>query len=161
MASNTTFASGAILTAANMNNLPWGIVTTTAGGTSTVGYVNRTTGSFTASSTTADITGMTCTFTANANTFYKITWTAYGQKDAVAGWTSVNVSDGSNVVQQAVAVTSIATGYFNCSGMAIVRPGAGSVTYKLRAACQSSNSTIFASTSGDGCQMVIEMIGST
>jgi hypothetical protein len=161
MASNTTFVSGAVLTAAQMNNLPWGVVTTTAGGTGTSGYVTRTAGNFTVSSTTADITGMTCTFTAAANTFYKISWIAYGQKDATAGWISVNVSDGANTVQQAVASNAVASGYVNCSGMAIVKPGAGSVTYKLRAACQSAGGTIYATTGGDACQMVIEMIGST
>ena len=47
MTANTTFVSGAILTAAQMNALPWGIVDTTAGGTSSRGFVNKTDANFT------------------------------------------------------------------------------------------------------------------
>ena len=61
MAINTTFTSGAILTAAQMNNLPWGVA----------GYANL--GSnFTATTGQADI-GVSVTFTAVSSRIYKTT----------------------------------------------------------------------------------------
>jgi hypothetical protein len=59
---NTTFTSGAILTAAQMNRLPWGIV----------GYADRTS-AVTVNTGTFDITGCTLTFTANSTRYYRIT----------------------------------------------------------------------------------------
>jgi hypothetical protein len=70
MALNTTFTSGQILTAAQMNNLPWGVA----------GYVKRTTGSFTATTSVADITGLTTTFTAVSGRLYKVSYSTMTRK---------------------------------------------------------------------------------
>jgi len=75
MASNTTFTSGAILTAAQMNNLPWGVVTATAGGTSGSGYVRNTTTSVSIPTAATDISGMTISWTAISTRIYRITVT--------------------------------------------------------------------------------------
>lgn len=75
MASNTTFTSGAILTAAQMNNLPWGIVTATAGGTSGSGYIRNTTTAVAIGTAAADVSGMTISWTALSTRIYKITLT--------------------------------------------------------------------------------------
>lgn len=82
MASNTTFTSGAILTAAQMNNLPWGIVAATAGGTSGSGYIRNTTSGVSIPIAATDISGMTISWTAIATRIYKITVTL---SDVVSG----------------------------------------------------------------------------
>lgn len=62
MALNTTFTSGAILTAAQMNNLPWGIVSATSVTTAS-------------GSTSTEVTRITAaSFTAVANRYYRITY---------------------------------------------------------------------------------------
>jgi hypothetical protein len=73
---NTTFTSGAILTAAQMNNLPFGLMGTPV----------RKTTSQSGFSTIADVTSMTLTFTGIANRWYRATYTAQALA-SVAGTT--------------------------------------------------------------------------
>lgn len=62
MALNTTFVSGAILTAAQMNNLPMGIVSVTSASASS-------------GTTSTEVTRITAaSFTAVANRYYRITY---------------------------------------------------------------------------------------
>ena len=100
MASNTTFTSGAILTAAQMNNLPWGIVTATAGGTSGSGYVRNTTSPVTITAAGGDVSGMTITFTAISSRIYRLTVTL-SDIFTGSGFSPflIEVTDGSNVVK--------------------------------------------------------------
>ena len=63
IAPNTTFVSGAILTAAQMNALPFGNVA-----------LATSTSSYTLTTSSAIATGMTVTFTAIANRNYKVTY---------------------------------------------------------------------------------------
>ena len=77
IAPNTTFVSGNVLTAAQMNALPWGIVDTTAGGTSSRGFYNKTDANFTIQSPFASatqITGLTMTFTPVTGRLYKASY---------------------------------------------------------------------------------------
>ena len=61
MTINTTFTSGQILTAVQMNNLPWGVAAVT----------NKTTDS---AITTSETVFLTASFTAVANRYYRITY---------------------------------------------------------------------------------------
>ena len=76
MTASTTYVSGAILTAANMNSLAWGIVDTTSGGTSSRGFVNKTDANFTLPiiGSIAQITGFTMTFTPVTGRLYKASY---------------------------------------------------------------------------------------
>lgn len=65
---NTTFSSGAVLTAAQMNNLPFGLMGTP---------VRKTTAQ-SGFGTVADITSMTLTFTGIANRWYRATYSSQG-----------------------------------------------------------------------------------
>jgi hypothetical protein len=159
MASNTTFTSGAILTAAQMNALPWGIVTATAGGTSGAGYVARTAGNLTVTTSLADLTGMTITWTAQANTVYRVTWSCYGTKNTAAGYTAIYVADGTSTIQGASAMTVGAGENFNLSGSVIMIPAAGSVTAKLQGLAENNTSTVTASGGGNPCTLIVEKIG--
>jgi hypothetical protein len=100
MASNTTFTSGAILTAAQMNNLPWGIVAATAGGTSGSGYVRNTTTAVSIPIAITDVSGMTISWTAISSRIYKITLTL-SDITSGAGFNPfvLDITDGSNVVK--------------------------------------------------------------
>jgi hypothetical protein len=62
IAPNTTFTSGAVLTAAQMNALPWGIVA----------YTQST--NVVAVGTAVTLVTTASTFTAVANRYYKVTW---------------------------------------------------------------------------------------
>jgi hypothetical protein len=115
------FVAGNVLTAADMNLLPAG----------TIGYASTTTNQ-TGISAVTDLTGLTLTFTAVAGRRYKIT----GQIRAVQNTTSSNntlsITDGAGTAANQ-SVQSIPAG----SGLmhyvtAVVVPGAGSKTYKLR-----------------------------
>lgn len=100
MASNTTFTTGAILTAAQMNNLPWGVVAATAGGTSGSGYVRNTTTGVTIPAAIGDVSGMTISWTAISSRIYKITLTL-ADVNTAAGMAPflVDIADGSNVTK--------------------------------------------------------------
>lgn len=132
MAINTTFTSGQILTAAQMNNLPWGIA----------GSVARTLAVSAITSTVADITGVSVTFTAVSTRVYKFTFAITGQKQTSDGWTAIQLTDSANVQYIEIDNNAPANGYWNCSGATYKTGLTGSVTVKLRGLCQSNTSTI-------------------
>jgi hypothetical protein len=149
---NTDFTSGAVLTAAQQNRFPRGVM----------GAVYRTAGNVAVTTTQADITGMTTTFTAVASRTYKATWTVTGLKDTSNGWVGAFLTNSSNTVFGAVYQTCFivaGAGYFNLSGITYFSNlTAGSQTLKLR--CQSENAagTILASGTNP-CVLMIEDCG--
>ena len=72
---NTQFSSGAVYTADEANRFPRGVM----------GAVYRNAGNLTVTTTLADLTGMSVTFTAEASRTYKATWTVTGSKDTANG----------------------------------------------------------------------------
>lgn len=85
---NTTFSSGAVLTADQMNRLPWGIVATaSASSTDQTGIT-----------AVADVTGCSVTFTAVANRYYM-----------AFGFAVMAASAGSPALQQLVVTNSAAS----------------------------------------------------
>jgi hypothetical protein len=127
---NTAFTSGQILTAAQMNNLPRGVMA----------FVNRTTSVSALTTTTADITGMSVTFTAESTRLYKFTWSLRGTKATAAGYTDINLTDSSNVVKASITQYSVTGNFWNCSGAVTLTGLTGSVTYKLRGAAENNTS---------------------
>jgi hypothetical protein len=161
MASNTTFTAGAILTAAQMNNLPWGIVAATAGGTSGSGYVARTAGDLTVTTSTADLTGMTVTWTAVANAIYKISFFVTGVKNTASGKVDIQVvGNAGAVIATATQFNAVSGARFTLSGSAIIAPAAGSQIAKLNATAENNTATISA-VSGTPAFLIVEMIGTT
>jgi hypothetical protein len=141
MPANTTFTSGAILTAAQMNNLPWGIVDATAGGTSGRGYVNKST-NFTMTTTMADVTDMTITWTAVAGSLYRSSFNGMGDNVATAQFWIIEITNAANtqlVQRQEYMQGSLPTSI----GMERVFTGlTGSQTLKVRARTNTANSAI-------------------
>jgi hypothetical protein len=131
---NTDFSSGAVLTAAQQNRFPRGVM---ARATSQTSYTLTT-------SSTVLVTGMTVTFTAVANRFYKITYyEPQGQTPNVLGNTQTflkqtNVTGtvlGNNVLTNETATN-------DQDEMIIIKTAtfsAGSVTLVGTASCSSTS----------------------
>jgi hypothetical protein len=130
MAVNTTFTSGAILTAAQMNNLPWGIV----------GYATKATTQ--ASITTeTDVTGLSITWTATAGRVYKFT-AHLNMTSAIGGDYTVYINDGSTNLLEAIGKLAASDRQSNNIEIYITGITAGSKTYKVRFTA-SNDTTIF------------------
>ena len=148
MALNTSFTTGAVLTAAQMNNLPWGVAA----------YTVRTTSVAALGTTTADITGVSVSFTAISSRIYRFSFYISGQKISTADYTDIQLTDSANNVIAASTSYAVAGNYWNCAGGVVKTGLTGSVSYKLRGSCGSGTSNPTAS----GTQpitLVIEDIG--
>ena len=133
---NTDFSSGAVLTAAQQNRFPRGVM---ARAVSETTYVLTT-------SSTVLVTGMTVTFTAVANRFYKITYyEPQAQTPNVLGNTQTFLKEGS--VTGTVLGNNVFTNETNNSTqdeMIIIKTGtftAGSVTLVGTASVTSTSGT--------------------
>lgn len=120
---NTTFSAGAILTAAQMNRLPWGIV----------GYASKTT-SQTGILAEADVTGLSVTWTAVSTRYYRTSvFIPYVAQATSAGYPAVKITDGSNSLKQSGTFLFDA-GQIAPASVSFVETGiSGSVTRKIRA----------------------------
>jgi hypothetical protein len=162
MASNTTFVSGNVLTAAQMNGLPWGIVTATAGGTSSSGYVRNTTTAVTIGTAAADVSGMTISWTAISTRIYKITLTL-SDINTTLGFSPfvLDVTDGSNVVKYQ-ARRIFPAGDTDTMTISYVETGlSGTILRKVRTTGVTNTGTFNTNGASSLSVFVIEDIGST
>jgi hypothetical protein len=159
MTANTTFVSGAILTAAQMNALPWGIVDATAGGTSGRGYVMRNSANFTITTTLADVTAMTVTFTPVTGRLYRATFSARASNVSAAQNVITKLTDGSNVVKNSTAGYMIGTGDTTVYLSAVLSGLSGSTTLKIRAQVNTLSNAIFVGDSETFYSFSVEDIG--
>ena len=162
MASNTTFTTGAVLTAAQMNNLPWGIVTATAGGTSGSGYVRNTTTSVSIPTAATDISGMTISWTAISSRIYRITVTL-SDIFSSGGMTPflIDVTDGSNATKYQSRLT-IPAGTTNNQTISYVETGlSGTILRKVRTTGVTSTGVFNNNVAAALSVFVIEDIGAT
>ena len=118
---NTTFIAGAILTAAQMNRLPFGVVQYSG------------TVASQAVTTITDLTGLSATWTAIASRTYVIQ--AFATAYSSVGGDSIGLA----IATSAGATVAIGHAVSNTNAVAVainvaykVTPSAGSVTYKLR-----------------------------
>jgi hypothetical protein len=124
---NTTFTAGAVLTAAQMNRLPWGIMA--AAKASSVDQTGIT--------TIVDVTGCSVTFTAVANRYYVAV--GYVTDSASAGspaLQTIQITDSAAAVVYAREITHFTAGGGNlhtsqCESEPLTF-AAGSTTLKLR-----------------------------
>jgi len=132
IAPNTTFVSGAVLTAAQMNALPFGIV---AYGT-LAGNAGLTT-------TTGDL-GVSVTFTAIANRYYKYTFFSNAANASAAGTMETYITDSSNNIKTSMNLYVIGGAFYSFQQISfITTETAGSITRKLRGKVQTGTGTIF------------------
>jgi hypothetical protein len=149
MAANTTFTTGAVLTAAQMNNLPWGVV----------GTAFRNAGDVTVTNAQTDITGMSVTFTAVAGRLYRASWSCSAKKETAAGWTQITFADSANILYGISIAYGVGGGFINLSGVSLISGlTAGSKTFKLRGIAENNTSTVLANGNAP-CQLIIEDMG--
>ena len=148
---NTTFTAGDILTADQMNRLPWGVM----------GYGSATSNQ-TGISTVADVTGLTATFTANSTRYYRTTvYVANLVQITSNGYATLTITDGSNNQKQAGTMYKVVANGNGEAPMAIVliETGlSGSTTRKARLATSAGTVETRASSSQPAL-IVIEDIG--
>jgi hypothetical protein len=131
---NTTFVSGAILTAAQQNNFPRGLMTAVV--TSSTAY--------TLTTSVAVATGMTVTWTAVANRIYKVTYfeprvdTPTVADSSTSLVIRVTNAAGITVAGNTLVTPSAAKTKSGLICQAFTTPSAGSVTF---VGCASSTST--------------------
>jgi hypothetical protein len=149
MSHDQTFVAGQVLTAAALNDHTSG----------RVGYVAVTSSQGSITSIT-DLTSLTITFTAIASRYYKIT----GYVNNFSSTTStdradLSITDGSNTqISSMLTSVSTATGAI---AQAVVAPGAGSITYKLRATRNGAGTVTMGAGATAPCFILIEDLGST
>lgn len=145
---NTTFTAGSILTAAQMNRLPWGII----------GYAQATANQ-TGITTEVNVTGLSVTFTADSTRYYKTTiYTFSVQQNTAAGYAEFKITDGSNVQKQNGVIYQLA-GVQSPMCVTVVETGlSGSVTRKARALTNAGTLLLAASATAP-MFIVVEDIG--
>lgn len=148
MAAPGSFTAGQVLTAAEMNALPGGIVTATSGGTSGAGYVLLN-ADFTFT-TEVDVTGMTVTFTGVAGRLYRAAFDGL-LEDQVNVF--LNVA-GSNVQR----IQNAATNFVSCYG-SIIFTATGSTVVKVRASSNDGTTNRIEAASFRPAVFVVEDIG--
>ena len=128
---NVDFVSGAILTAAQQNQFPRGIMAY-----STISTVGLTT-------TLADI-GLSVTFTAVADRYYKYTFYGYAANSTSACTMETYITDSSNNIKGSLNLYVAGSGQYSFQHLVYVSTEtAGSVTRKVRAKCQAAVGTLF------------------
>jgi hypothetical protein len=148
MALNTTFTSGQILTAAQMNNLPWGIA-----GSSTLATTNN--------FTSVEDSGLTVTWNAVSTRQYKITFRAVNEQ-SVASLVQYFITDSANVeLQRSQFNTTAVNEQTTIQSYALVTGLSGSVTYKIRVACGAGTGIIYGTSTSAflAARMLVEDIG--
>jgi hypothetical protein len=151
MSHDHTFVSGEVLTAANLNDLSSGRVS----------YV-AVTANQTGITTIADATSLTITFTAIASRYYRVTGYAYSWAgtSGTPVIAALYIADGSNNIIQECDTAVITNAGGSSVVQAIVSPGAGSITYKLRAAANTGTVTLQASSTRPAF-ILVEDLGSS
>jgi len=117
----SNFTADDVLTAANMNLLPRGVMA----------YA-QVTANQTGISTVVDLTSLTVTFTAVAGRRYRITGYGRVKQNTSSGFVTMTITNAANTQQSASQILMVATEVGQPMPTFIVVPGAGSVTYKLR-----------------------------
>jgi hypothetical protein len=129
---NVDFVSGAILTAAQQNRFPRGIM----------GYTTKTS-NFTVTTTTTDV-GLSVTYTAVASRYYKYTFYCYAA-DADANVFTIEVTDSSNVVKYNIRHDADGPTQFGFQVLTYISTeSAGSVTRKVRAKTSTGGGIMYA-----------------
>jgi hypothetical protein len=135
IAPNTTFVSGAVLTAAQMNALPFGIV-----GLATVSST------YAPTSVASDFASVT--FTAIANRYYKYSLFVPGADSDASRLLTINLVNSSNVAVNSGSQTIRGPGLLDIIAFTTVRTEtAGSLTRKIRMSTSAGNASMCSATS--------------
>ena len=145
---NTDFSSGAILTAQQQNNFPRGVMA----------YAKSTVDS-TITTSTADITAMTGTFTAVANRLYRATFECFFMVNSNSQ-NQFFITDGSNAQQDQMFFDTVANLFAPLCFQYIFTTTAGSKTLKVRASTSAGTMTLYGATGANrSYSFVVEDLG--
>jgi len=146
---NTTFTAGAVLTAAQMNRLPWGIV-----------QYSEKTADQNGISTAVDITDLSVTWTADSSRYYRISfYLAPIRQNTSAGIVVPVIADGSNNTKVQANLT-LAAGDFGLVTIAEIVTGlSGSITRKARISTTGGTVDVLAATATEGNYLIVEDLG--
>jgi hypothetical protein len=149
MAINSEFTAGQVLTAAQQNALPFGIV----------GITNLTSAFSSASTSVVAITGLSVTFTAVANRRYLIVL-MHSAFNSASGITQTYICNGTTILNEARSGPLSTQTYSNVQFF-VQTPGAGSVTYNARMNVTSGTSTFYdTGTNGPlACRIMVLDVG--
>ena len=144
-------------------NMPWGIITTTAGGTSNLGYVIVTAPQTGITSTLVDLTNLSMTFNAIANRMYRVNvhCNFYASQADNTATLALNVS-ASNVAFSHTSALSTGTTSLRTAELArpFVNSAAQSLVVKMQAQLQTgTGSVIMHAGAANVATMLIEDIG--
>ena len=143
---NTDFTSGDVLTAAQQNRFPRGIMA----------FASKTTDT-TITTTEADA-GLSVTFTAVANRYYKYTFTCPAVA-GTAGFVYFKLTDGSNSQKNGSYVYSSGTAAYQAPSMTFVTTeSTGSITRKIRMKIETGSGTMYCNSS-EPAFLVVEDLG--
>lgn len=119
---NTTFSSGAVLTADQMNRLPWGIIATASKTADQNGIT-----------TVADISSLSVTFTADSTRYYRTTlFLAQVQQNTSSGSVNIVITDSTPTTKFSM-FTNMAAADFEPFALSVIETGlSGSTTRKGR-----------------------------
>jgi hypothetical protein len=147
---NTTFSAGAILTAAQMNRLPWGVVA----------FADKTADQTGIGAGPVDVTGLSVTWTAVSTRYYRVSvYLAPIRQRTAAGIVVPVITDGSNNVKTQANV-SLGIDGFTSMVIADIETGlSGSTTRKLRIGTTAGTVEVLAATAGEGNYIVVEDLG--
>jgi hypothetical protein len=144
---NTDFFSGDVLTASQQNRFPRGVM----------GYA-KSTADASIGSTTADVSGMSVTFTAVANRLYRATFECFYSVNA-ASQNQFFITDGSNTMVDQIYQDSNLL-FCPMTLIYIFTTTAGSKTYKVRATTSTGTMTIYGATAANrSYSFVVEDLG--
>jgi hypothetical protein len=143
MPANTSFTAGQVLTAQQMTNLPWGVVQTTAGGTSSRGFIAIAVGQTVNQGVTTDVTNSSMTFTGIAGRIYSFSIGAICASTSASGLADLFITDGSNNL-----LTKVRANLTNSSGTGhlfarYIFTATGATTVKCRFQAVTGNCSIF------------------
>ena len=130
---NTTFTTGQVLTSANANAFPFGVVA----------LATNTTGTQAGVTTAVDLTSMTVTWTAIANRNYKVTYHIYAVPTVTNACFTVNLQQGATIKQISIANGGVATVGSTLNGLYVSTFSAGSTTLKLTGALTAGSTGSF------------------
>ena len=123
-----------------------------------IAYAERTSDFAVSTTSDVDVTGLSVTFTADADVYYKITAFLRFSDVASGEIAPVKITDGSNNTQVSGVgddgLTSKVT-----TLLAVVQPGAGSVTYKVRAAASAAAAYNIAASATARPFLLVERLG--
>jgi len=148
---NTTFSTAQILTSAQANNFPFGLV----------GFVENQSLAQTGITTVVDITGLTLTFTGVAGRRYRVDGFLLLQSTVSADTVNLIIRNGAGTsLQQAIYPLPLSSNAYMCIS-SLVLAATGSTTIKLSVQRQAGTGTITANGGGSfPAQLVITDIGS-